>query len=193
MKRIFFILVALGATLAVSRAVIAGPGHDHGDAAPTASGPSLPRFTASSDLFDAVGVLGKDELVVYVDRAATNEPVLNAVVELESGSVKAVGKFEAALGEYHFDGKPFQATAVHPITLTIKAGNDLDLLSADLDVHGEDAATAAASASSWIPHTFRDHPVAVLIGLLVLIGSASALVIFLKSKSRTEFRNRSAA
>jgi len=65
---------AAAGVLLVSLAM-AVEGHDHGDAKPSASGPALPRFTVQSDLFEAVGVLGKDELVVYIDRAATNEPV----------------------------------------------------------------------------------------------------------------------
>lgn len=59
---------------------VAGDGHDHGEAKPSAAGPALPRFTVQSDLFEVVGVLGKDELVVYIDRAATNEPLVNAEV-----------------------------------------------------------------------------------------------------------------
>jgi hypothetical protein len=130
---------ALFVTLAM-----AGDGHDHGEAKPTAAGPASPRFTAQSDLFEAVGILGKEELVVYIDRAASNEPVVNATVELASTGIKLVGMFEAKLGEYHFDAKPFAKTGENPITLTVKAGADSDLLAGELDVH--DAGTAASTA-----------------------------------------------
>lgn len=190
MKRIYILLVALCAALLLTPLAIGGPGHDHGDAAPTVVGSALPRFTAQSDLFDAVGVLGRDELVVFIDRAATNEPVLNAIVELESGSVKAIGKFEATLGEYHFDGKPFQQTAVHPITLTIKAGNDTDLLSADLDVHGEEPVAKVPSA---LPHTFREYPVWVGAGLLAIILLVGGFIWSFKRTSVVGRRDRSAA
>jgi hypothetical protein len=192
MKRILFLFVAFCVATALAPVGLAGPGHDHSHdhAVPTATGPALPRFTAQSDLFDAVGILGKEELVVFVDRAATNEPVLNATVELESGSIKAIGKFEATLGEYHFDGTPFQQTAVYPITLTIKAGSDTDLLSADLDVHGDESVAKAANA---LPHTFREHPVWVGAGLFVIILLVG---IFIWSFKRTPVfgrRDRSAA
>ena len=36
---------------------IAGDGHDHGDAAPAATGTALPRFAAVSETFELVGVL----------------------------------------------------------------------------------------------------------------------------------------
>lgn len=127
--------------------VVAGEGHDHGESKPSAPGPVSPRFTAQSDLFDAVGVLGRDELVIYIDRAASNEPVVNATVELASTGIKQVGKFEPKLGEYHFDAKPFAKTGEYPITLTIKAGADSDLLSGDLDVHDAGAGTSAATST----------------------------------------------
>ena len=122
---------------------IAGDGHDHGEAKPAAAGSTLPRFTAQSELFEAVGVLGKAELVVYIDRAASNEPVVNATVELESTGVKLLGRFEPKLGEYHFDAKPFAKTGEYPITLTIKAGADSDLLTAELAVPDAAAGVAA--------------------------------------------------
>jgi hypothetical protein len=140
------VLFATCFSLLTTSLVIAGDGHDHGDAKPAAVGPALPRFTAQSDLFDAVGILSGGELIVFIDRASTNEPVLNATVELESTGVKLVGKFEEKLGEYHFDGKAFAKTGEYPITLTVKAGKDTDLLTGDLDVR--DAATAEAAGAA---------------------------------------------
>ncbi len=191
MKRNVFPFIALCAMLSFARFASAGPGHDHGDGAPVATGSAMPRFTAQSDLFDAVGVLGKDELIVYVDRAATNEPVRNAIVELESGSVKAVGTFEATLDEYHFDGKPFQATAVYPITLTIKAGNDSDLLASELEVLG--AEPVAMKSASAVSHIFREHPIRVTVGIFVIVALLGAFIGLTRMKSRHQPRDRSVA
>ncbi len=135
----------VASTLLVTLAV-AGGGHDHGDAKPAASGTSLPRFTAQSDLFEAVGVLLSDEFSVLIDRTASNEPVLNAAVELDSGGVKLIGKFHADHGDYSFDAKPFAKAGEYPITLTVKAGADSDLLTGELIVHDADKTASAASA-----------------------------------------------
>ena len=144
---------AIAASALFFTLAIAGEGHDHGAAKPTSAGPASPRFTAQSDLFEAVGILGKDELVVYVDRAASNEPVINATVELESAGIKRVGTFEPKLGEYHFDAKPFAKVGEYAITLTVKAGADSDLLTADLDVHDAGSASSAVAShahpGSW--------------------------------------------
>ena len=171
---------ALFVTLAV-----AGEGHDHGEAKPAASGPALPRFTAQSELFEAAGVLGKDELVVYLDRAATNEPVVNATVELASNGIKQLGKFEAKLGEYHFDAKPFAKAGEYPITLTVKAGAESDLLAGDLDVHDPAAATAATASHSHGWQRAAQWAGAGLITALLLFFGARRLIA-----NRRNSRNR---
>ena len=45
-------------------AAFAGEGHDHGEAPAAASGPALPRFTATSDMFELVGVLDGQHLAL---------------------------------------------------------------------------------------------------------------------------------
>jgi hypothetical protein len=179
---------AVAASALLVTLAAAGEGHDHGEAKPSASGPASPRFTAQSDLFEAVGVLGKDELVVYLDRAATNEPVVNATVELASTGIKQIGKFEAKLGEYHFDAKPFAKAGEYPITLTVKAGADSDLLTGDLDIHDPVAASAATSVHShgW-QRTALWGGGGVIASLLLLFGARRLIA------NRRNGRNRMGA
>ncbi len=138
---------AVAASSLFGALAIAGGGHDHGEAKPTAAGPAPPRFTAQSDLFEAVGILLSDEFSVLIDRTASNEPVLNATVELSSGGITLVGKFHADHGDYSFDSKPFAKAGEYPIILTIRAGADSDLLTGDLDVRDASAASSAAAAN----------------------------------------------
>lgn len=114
--------------------VLAGPGHDHGDAPPAAAGKASPRFEANSDLFEVVGVLAGGELSVLIDRYKNNEPVLNAKVELESGAFKANGAFHADHGDYSFSSKAFEKPGTYPIGLTITAEDDIDILAGNLIV-----------------------------------------------------------
>jgi len=176
------------ALILVAPIAFAGDGHDHGETKKSATGPALPRFTAQSELFDAVGVLSKGELAVWIDRAASNEPVLSATVELESAGVRQIGKFEPALGEYHFDGKPFATAGEYPITLTIKAGADTDLLTGDLDVHDGTKTTAGDAyqtprwqmISLWAAVALA---VALLIGLFVRRATRSRRSVHMNSGS----------
>jgi hypothetical protein len=185
MNPIFFprciAVLAACVSLLIASIAIAGEGHDHGDAKPVAGGPALPRFTAQSDAFEAVGVLLTDEFSVLVDRTASNEPVLNATIELESGTIKQIGKFHADHGDYSFDAKPFLKAGVYPITLTIKAGTDTDLLAADLDVH-----EASAASNSHAAHSHGWKEIALWIAAIV---GAMALVFFVFRSARSRSRS----
>ena len=150
----------------------AGPGHDHGDGAPGATaGKSSPRFEAHSDLFEAVGVLTGSELSIIIDRYASNEPVLNAKVELESGAIKAVAQFHADHGDYSFPSKAFAKPGSYPITLTITAGDEVDILAGNLVVPdpeaGHDHRTVVLPWKSW----------AAIGALIVILGIAATLFI----------------
>lgn len=141
-------LLALFATVAAVGVANAAPGHDHGDAPPASTGLALPRFTATSELFELVGILDGKQLIVYLDHAATNAPVKEAKVELELGG-KPVrlephgdGEFVATLSEVPNAG----ALAV---TATVIAGNASDLLAGELDVHGAESAASEAHHHGW--------------------------------------------
>lgn len=150
MTSLLRIFAAIALLLASS--AYAGPGHDHGDEGTKApTGPVSPRFEAHSDLFEVVGVLGTKELAVFIDHFADNTPVLKAKVELESGSVKAVGEFNAETGDYHFPGVAFQKPGSYPVSLTITAGDDIDILAANLVVPDPHAGHAhAAETPQWM-------------------------------------------
>ena len=101
-----------------------GEGHDHGEAAAASSGIASPRFTAHSDLFEAVGLLRSDELSITIDRYASNEPVLKAKVEVESGSYKAVATFHDDHGDYSLPSAAFKEPGTYAIVLTVTVGED---------------------------------------------------------------------
>ena len=122
--------------------------HDHGDAAPAAGGQALPRVTAESELFELVGVLSGKQITLYLDRFADNSPVRDAQIELEIGGAK----FKAAKqGEDAYEVVLAEAPkpGVLPVTATVTAGNDTDLLAGELDIHEEAHADEAAHTHSW--------------------------------------------
>lgn len=118
----------------------AGDGHNHGEEAPAASASAItPRFSAHSDVFEAVGLLNGDELSILIDRYGSNEPVLQAKVEVESGSVKLLAAFHADHGDYNLPSAPFKKPGTYAITLTITAGDQTDLLVGELVVPDPEA------------------------------------------------------
>ncbi len=159
-------------------------GHDHGDAPATAGGPALPRFTAHSELFEAVGVLSDSELSILIDHYDSNAPVLGAKVELESGSVKATAAFHADHGDYSVPGAALRQPGTHAITLTITASEQTDLLVGELVVP-EPGATHAGAAGTrpWLQWAN---------GLAAVLGIA-ALVAFARRRLRTRLSRGASA
>lgn len=128
----------------------AGEGHDHGDAPATAAAAqALPRFSAVSEGFELVGVLAGQQLTLYLDRAATNEAVHQASIELDIGGrvVKASpapdGTFQVTLPQALPDGST-------PVIATVIEGSNSDLLAGDIDINaGHHGEGTGAHPASW--------------------------------------------
>ena len=129
----------------------AGEGHDHGEAAPAAAaGAASSRISSSSDLFELVGVVERGEMVIYLDRFATNMPVIDARIEVEVGTGKGLAEAQPD-GTYHFSNAALNQAGTVPVSFTVSAGPDTDLLAGDL-VIGEashDDAVHAAARPWW--------------------------------------------
>lgn len=143
----------------------AGDGHDHGDAAPAATGPALPRFAAVSELFELVGVLNGKQITLYLDRAADNAPVTDAQIELEIAGTKVKAEKHEDVYEVVLAAAP--KAGVLPITATVTAGQEVDLLAGELDIHEDGPAVEAAHVHSW--KEYASWAAAALAGLIVVI------------------------
>lgn len=128
-----------------------GPNGEHLEA-PSAmrTGSALPRITAQSDTFELVAELRPTELTVFIDRFESNEPVLAAKLELESGTLKAVAAFRADRGDYAVTDavmlKALNAPGEHGLVFTLVAGSSSDLLDGTLAVNAPSAASTMAQS-----------------------------------------------
>lgn len=127
--------------------------HDHGEAKSppalsTAPSDWAARASTATDSFEMVVELseGKTQptLTLYIDRFATNEALRDATVEVESGTFKSMAK-AVAPGVYQLPGQAFSTPGQHPITVSIQAGDDADLLDVMLDTAHHDAAPIPAT------------------------------------------------
>ncbi len=130
-----------------------GPNGEHLDAPTTMRAASaLPRVEAKSETFELVAELRTNELAIVVDRFESNEPVLGAQLEVESGSLKAVAAFRAEQGDYAVtDAAMLMALAAageHGLVFTLVAGKDSDLL---------DGTLVAAGGGHEHAHDTDDH------------------------------------
>jgi hypothetical protein len=140
-----------------------GPNGEHLDG-PTATAPSSgsrPHIETKSEQFELVANLGGGEFSMLIDRFATNEPVLNAQVEVESGGLKAKAPFHDDIGDYAVADKAMLkllgTPGEHAIVITVIHGNESDLLDATLKVTAEQAQAAAEAPHGHDHASADDH------------------------------------
>jgi hypothetical protein len=139
-----------------------GPNGEHLDGPATMRAASaLPRVEAKSETFELVAELRAGELAIVVDRYESNEPVLGAKLEVESGALKAVAAFRADQGDYVVtDAALLTALAgpgEHGLVFTLVAGQDSDLLDGTLLGAGGRAVTTTAKNDHGHAHGSDDH------------------------------------
>jgi len=128
----FFRLVWVLALLPLT--VLADEGHGGHGAPPSALPTALaPRLEAHSESYELLAVLENGKLTLYLDRFATNEPVSDARIEIESGAFKAVAQ-PGTDGVYTAPGEAFAEPGPYPLVFTIHAADGSDLLNGTLTV-----------------------------------------------------------
>jgi membrane fusion protein, heavy metal efflux system len=152
------------AALACIAAVLLGPsaspaheGHDHDDSARAALASSTyPRVTAQSELYEVVGILKGDRLLIYLDRAASNEPVTDAKVKVTIGDGEAIDAAPAENGTYAVSSPRFTGAGSVEVIFAISASSGDDLLVGAMTLPKADAPeagagpTAGPTVSRWI-------------------------------------------
>ena len=162
------ITLTIGALLTAPSAR-ADAGHDHGPAAPNAASTGLPRFAATSDLFELVGVVNGTQIVLYLDRSDDNSPVKGAKLDLELGGAKIAVK-PIADGEYEATLAQPLKPGVTPVTATVTAGTESDLLAGEIAI-AEPAPAEAAPAPGWRRYVRWAGWTAAGLALLGLLGA----------------------
>lgn len=170
--------IALAAMLFAASLAWAGPGahgpngeHLDGQAPVLSAGPTVPRAEAKSESFELVARVEHDTLAIFVDRYETNEPVLDATLEVESGPVKAKAEFRREQGDYAVrDAQMLKLLATpgsHALVFTIATPKDGDLLEGAMVVG---APVVAESGRSWTGF-------AAVLAALAVAGIAAAFLL----------------
>lgn len=164
---------------------LAHEGHDHGDEAPAVALPALaPRTEAASDLFELLVMLDGAQLVLWIDRFSSNEPVPGARIEVEGEGWKAVAG-AAADGSWRVTPPQPLGTGSHALLFTVQADANNDLLEATLVVPPPVAATVAPPGAPVVASRAGS-------GDLRLVAVASAAVLALGATTLLWRRRRAA-
>lgn len=146
-------------------------GHDHGDAAPSASVAGGPRFAVATDLFELVGALDGRRLVLWLDRTDDTSPVVGARLELDVGGRSVAVRPEGDAYVAMLDASP--PPGVLPIAATVMAGDDADVLAAELRIGPPARATGVSSGDATSAPAGVDATGTVR---LAAVGAGAALV-----------------
>jgi hypothetical protein len=161
-----------------------GPGGEHldGPAPVLSAGASVPRVEAKSETFELVARVEGNAVSILIDRYDTNEPVLDAAVEVESGAAKQKALFRREQGDYSITDQAFvkllSSAGSHTLVFTVNAGKDIDLLEATLQI-------ADAAPVSGMQALARYGTVSALIGGGVLLAGATGFFLWRRRPSRT--------
>ncbi len=127
----------------------------------------LPVVVAESEAFEIVGRLEQNGLILHVDRAPSNAPVLAATLSAEASGQEVAAQFRPASGDYLIDDaawlKSLRVPGEHALSFTLLAGEENDLLSADLVVQ---APLTAENTSGFVLSPWRGGLLLLGIGLL---------------------------
>lgn len=137
-------------------------GHTHAAPEPVLAVAAAPRAIATTEEFEIVAILQGKQLVIYIDRFASNEPIVNAKVEVEGVGMQSLAS-ETADGTYVINVAAEIPPGKHPLTISIEAGDTADLLIATLDISPVTAGTE--HAGGW-----RQQIIWIVAGLLLAAG-----------------------
>lgn len=159
-------------------------GHDHDTAGKSVLATALPRAETSSDSFELVAIASAGELAIYLDRFATNEPVSDALVAVETpqGNVEAK---RADDGTYRLSAPWSGSPGRYDLIATVTKGSDADVLAFALEIPpsiqplATSPGLSGSAFASDITSRISSGDSAVLIALLgafVLGGFAGLLI-----------------
>lgn len=147
---------------------IAGPGHDHGDAAGAAApAADVPRLESTGSELELVATAEGHTLTIYLDRLATNEPVSAAKIDVSGEGIAATAK-EKSDGIYEIEGDWLDEPGTKALVFTASVGDTIDLLNGTLDIRATETVDAGGANAQSI--TFSGAVLWAVIGLAAAAG-----------------------
>lgn len=134
-------------TLFCSSLLHAHEGHDHSSeqpAPPAAVTTTIDRSETQSELYELVLVQEPGRWRLYLDQYASNAPVPDAHIEIESGNWKASAR-AVADGSYEIEPPFADRPGRYPLTFSINAAAGADLLESTVQVSSAAAAVPATT------------------------------------------------
>ena len=158
----------------------------HGDEAPTpASGAAAPRAEANSALFELVATVRGGAAILYLDRFATNEPVMDASIDVGEGDTTTTAAPQSD-GTYRLEAPWLTQPGRHELVFTVTAGDNADLLNASLDLPADDhpASAGVSGPRARLQAALGDRRGPVIAALGFLLGVFTTMVFQARGRWR---------
>ena len=161
---------------------MAHEGHDHDAPPPAAIANLAPRTEASSEHYELVAIARGGDLVIYLDRFATNESVDGASIEVETPAgpepVRAMANEPYRLSA-PWSSKP----GSYDLIFTVTKGGNADVLAATLIIPPDDLSGKTGTAAMPDAGGGSNVPTVLMTGLA---GFAAGMVVMtlLRRRSR---------
>jgi RND family efflux transporter MFP subunit len=184
------VLLILG--LSWASASLAGPGHDHEHGhdhgpATAAASREAPRLESAGANLELVAIADGAELVIYLDRAATNEPVDGASIEVSMPGKQPLAAERSEAGTYKVEADWLEEPGTKALVFTIFAGNEAELLNGLLEIPIPQAETAS------VPHSLFEVASEPAGWAMMAVGLVLGLMIAFLIRPRTPAGTASAA
>ncbi|MDC7982512.1 efflux RND transporter periplasmic adaptor subunit [Rhodoplanes sp. TEM] len=164
--------VCVAVALLAAGPALAHEGHDHGDQ-PAPPAHVLPRGEATAGPFQLVAVANGDELVLWLDRFATNRPVTDASLEIETPQGPVAAEPRPADGTWRLKAPWVASAAPLDLAVTVTAGDEVEIFA--LTIAGATPAGAAGpTAGTWPAWTARLAALAKPAVIATLAGGIAA-------------------
>lgn len=180
---------ALCAVVLVSL-IAAGPsaaheGHSHNDAAaPAAVASAAPRGEIASEQYELVAVARDGELIVYLDHAASNEPIEMAAVEAETPAGKQA--LQAKPGEPYRLAAPWASkSGSYDLVFNVTLNGETEALPVTLVIPEKSSNGSPGSAAvNGLRERIAHNGPALLLGALGGFVAGIGLMLVLRRRTR---------
>jgi hypothetical protein len=178
-------LLLVLSNLSVSQNAHAHGADDHEHAAPAGlTNQVAPRASAQTEDFELLMVLQGRQLIIYLDRFADNQPVIDAQLELESAGLKAIAK-QSSPGVYVLDLPKgwLEKSGKYAFSISVEAGDLGDVMTTSLEIpelteSHEDEHEHPSGFSTWWKW---------LLSAVVLLILATLAFVTWRRKQRSDF------
>jgi multidrug efflux pump subunit AcrA (membrane-fusion protein) len=162
--RILFTALSCAAVI-LGTPAIAHEGHDHNERPLPQAANVLPRAESSSDTFELVVTAKDGQLLIWLDRFATNEPVDGATIEVETPAGPATATPRTG-DAYRLEAPWLAKPGRYDLIVTVTLGSDTDILPVTLDTRPRDSAGLAMQT----PRNGRWRNAGIAAGIAAVLG-----------------------